>query len=113
MDWEPTPALWPGSITGQEGPTQENLLTPHPPVQLCTLLVWLWAPVSTAAPWRVYTALTQMHPYPLAPPRTGSPWAVGSNAAPISDQAASKTENKNMSCCNSSDLFRNGLFVLI
>lgn len=39
MDWELTPAWWPDSVTGQEGPAQENLHTLHPPVQLCDLLV--------------------------------------------------------------------------
>ena len=34
LDWDLTSAWQPGSITGQEGPTQERLLTPHPPVLL-------------------------------------------------------------------------------
>lgn len=77
------------------------------------LLAWLRAPLFTTDPQRVCTLLTQMHPHALVLPCTKSPCAVTQQAAPHPGQLASKTENRNTSCCNSSGLFRNGHVIPI
>ena len=76
LDWDLTPAWQPASITLQEGPAQESLLPPHPPIPRPSGSPALSSWFSTCSSFWPAVCLTRCHVWrsgPLSPSIPSSP----------------------------------------